>query len=67
MFSGSGGGSYESGEGSTSYSSNGSSSDKHYSSGVPGFCLKDLQEMQHWMTSGVEASCPESHLVVPPR
>ena len=67
MFSGSGGGSYESGEGSTSYSSDSSSLDKHYSSEVPGFCLKDFQEMQHWMTSGVKASCPKSHLVVPSR
>ena len=38
------GGSYESGEGSTSGSS--SSSDEHYSSGVPGFSLEEIQEMQ---------------------
>ena len=55
VFSRSGGGSYESGEGSTSYSSDSSSSDKHYSSRVPGFYLKDFQEMQLRMTSGVEA------------
>ena len=56
MFSRSGGGSYESGEGSTSYSSDSSSSDKHYSSRVPGTPLKEFQEMQRRMTSGVEAS-----------
>ena len=52
----SGGSSYESSEGSTSYSSDSSSSDEHYSSRVLGFPLKDFQEMQHRMTSRAEAS-----------
>ena len=43
--SGSGGGSYKSNEGSTSYSSDSSSSDKNYSFGVPSFPLKEFQEM----------------------
>ena len=38
------GGSYESGEGSTSGSSS-SSSDEHYSFGVPSFSLKEFQEI----------------------
>lgn len=38
----SGGSSYESGKGSTSNSSDSSSTDEHYSSGVPGFPLKDF-------------------------
>jgi len=42
MSSGSGGSSYESGEGSTINSSDSSSLDEHYSSGVPGFPLKDF-------------------------
>ena len=42
VFPGSGGSSYESGEGSTSNISDSSSSDEHYSSGVPGFPLKDF-------------------------
>ena len=46
-------GSYES----SSYSSDSSSQDEYYSSGVPGFPLKDFQEeMQHRMASGTEAS-----------
>ena len=53
---GSGGSSYESScEGSTS-SSDSSSLDEHYLSGVPGFPLKKFQEMQRRMASGVEAS-----------
>ena len=56
MSSRNGGGSYESSKGSTSYSSDSSSSDEHYSSGVLGFPLKDFQEMQRRMTSGAEAS-----------
>ena len=42
MSSGSGCDSYESSESSTSYSSDISSSDEHYSSGVLGFPLKDF-------------------------
>ena len=42
VFPGSGGSSYESGEGSTSNSSDSSSSDEHYSSRVPSFPLKDF-------------------------
>ena len=49
------GGSYESGEGSTSGSSS-SSSDDHYSSGVPGFSLEEFQEIQRRMASGTGAS-----------
>ena len=49
------GGSYESGEGSTSGSSS-SSSDEHYSSGVPGFSLKEFQEMQCRTASETGAS-----------
>ena len=41
MSSGSGG-SYESGDGSTSNSCDSSSSDEHYSSRVPGFPLKEF-------------------------
>ena len=53
---GSGGSSYESSsEGSTS-SSDSSFLDKHYSSGVLGFPLKEFQEMKRRMASGVEAS-----------
>ena len=48
------GGSYKSGEGSTSRSS--SSSDKHYSSRVPGIPLEEFQEMQRRMASGAETS-----------
>ena len=48
------GGSYESGEGSTT--SSGSSSDEHYSSGVPGIPLKEFQEMQCRMAFGVGTS-----------
>ena len=51
------GGSYESSsESSTNSSSDSSSQDEHYSSGVTGFPLKELQEMQCRMTSGAEAS-----------
>ena len=49
------GGSYESGEGSTSGSSS-SSSEEHYSSGVPGFSLKEFQEIQCRTASGTRAS-----------
>ena len=49
------GGSYESGEGSTSGSSS-SSSDEHYSSGVPGFSLEEFQDIQRRMASGTGAS-----------
>ena len=49
------GGSYESGESSTSGSSS-SSSDEHYSSGVPGFSLKEFQEIQRRTASGTGAS-----------
>ena len=45
MSSGSGGGSYKSSEGSTSYSSDSSSSEENYSFGVPSFPLKEFQEM----------------------
>ena len=47
-------GSYESGEGSTSYNS--SSSDEDYSSGVLGIPLKEFQEMQRRMASGAGTS-----------
>ena len=47
-------GSYESGEGSTSYSS--SSSDEDYSSGVPGIPLEEFQKMQRRMAFGVGTS-----------
>ena len=51
------GGIYESSSGGSSSSSSDSSSlDKHYSSGIPGFPLKEFQEMQRRMASGVEAS-----------
>ena len=56
VFPGSSGSSYESSECSTGYSSDSSSSDKHYSSRVPGTPLKEFQEMQRRMTSGAEAS-----------
>lgn len=56
MFFRSDSGSYENGKGSTSYSSDSSSSDEHYSSGVPGFPLNDFQEMQRRMASGAKAS-----------
>ena len=49
------GGSYESGEGSTSGSSS-SSSDEHYSSGVPGFSLEEFQEIQRRMAFGMGSS-----------
>ena len=39
---GSSGGSYESSEGSTGYSSDSNSSDEHYSSRVPGFFLRGI-------------------------
>ena len=45
MSSGSGGGSYKRNEGSTSYSSDSSSSDKNYLFGFPSFPLKEFQEM----------------------
>ena len=48
------GGSYESGEGSTSNSD--SSSDEHYLSGVPSIPLEEFSEMQHKMASGVRTS-----------
>ena len=48
------GGSYVSGEGSTSGSS--SSSDEHYSFGVPDFSLEEFQEMQRRTASGTRAS-----------
>ena len=44
-------GNYES-----SNSDDSSSQDEHYSSGVPGFPLKEFQEMQRRMASRVEAS-----------
>ena len=47
-------GSYESGEGSTSYSS--TSSDEPYSSGVPGILLEEFQEMQRRTASGAGTS-----------
>ena len=50
------GGSYESGEGSTSGSSSSSSSDEHYSSRVPGFSLEEFQEIQRRTASGTRAS-----------
>ena len=50
------GGSYESGEGSTSDSSSSSSLDEHYSSGVPGFSLEEFQEIQRRTASGTGAS-----------
>ena len=49
------GGSYESGEGSTSGSSS-SSSDEYYSSGVPGFSLEEFQEIQCRTASRTGAS-----------
>ena len=49
------GGSYESGEGSTS-SNNSGSSDEHYLSGVPGFSLEEFQEIQRRTVSGTGAS-----------
>ena len=55
------GGSYKSGEGSTSGSSS-SSSDEHYSSGVPGFSLEEFQEMQHRTASRTGPARPENHL-----
>ena len=48
------GGSYESGEGSTSTS--GSSSNEHYSSGIPSIPLEEFQEMQRRMASGAGTS-----------
>jgi len=48
------GGSYESGEGSTS--SSGSSSDKHYLFGVLDIPLEEFQEMQRRMASGARTS-----------
>ena len=51
------GGSYESGEGSTSGSSS-SSLDEHYSSGVPGFSLEEFQEIQRRTASRTGASLP---------
>ena len=57
------GGSYESGEGSTSGSSS-SSSDEHYSSGVPGFSLEEFQEMQRRTASGTGPARPEDHLAL---
>ena len=56
MSFGSSGGSYESSEGSTGYSSDSSSSDEHYLSGVLGFSLEEFQEMQCRMAFGVRAS-----------
>ena len=50
------GGSYKSGEGSTSGSSSSSSSDEHYSSRVPGFSLEEFQEIQCRTASGTRAS-----------
>ena len=47
-------GSYESGEGSTSFSS--TSSDEPYSSGVPGIPLEEFQELQRRMASGAGTS-----------
>ena len=52
----SGGGSYESSGGSISYSSDSSSLDEHYLSGVLGFSLEEFQEMQCRMAFGVRAS-----------
>ena len=49
------GGSYESGEGSTSNSGS-SSLDEHYSSGVPGIPLEEFQEMQCRTASGAGTS-----------
>ena len=48
------GGSYESGEGTSS--SSGSSSDEHYSSRVPGIPLEEFQEMQCKMAFGARTS-----------
>ena len=56
MSFGSSGGSYESSEGSTGYSSDSSSLDEHYLSGVLGFSLEEFQEMQCRMAFGVRAS-----------
>ena len=50
------GGSYKSGEGSTSGSSSSSSSDEHYSSRVPSFSLEEFQEIQCRTASGTRAS-----------
>ena len=55
MSTGSGGSSYESSSKGRSSSDSGSL-DKHYSSRVPGFPLKEFQEMQHRMASEAEAS-----------
>ena len=56
MSSGSGGGSYESSEVSTRYSSDSSSSNEHYQFGVLGFPLKEFQEMQRRMAFRAKAS-----------
>ena len=48
--------SYESSEGSTGYSSDSSSSNEHYSSGVPDFSLEEFYEMQRRMAYGAGAS-----------
>ena len=59
------GGSYESGEGSTSgSSSSSSSSDEHYSSGVPGFSLEEFQEMQRRTAFRTKPARPEDHLAL---
>ena len=50
-------GSYESSsEGSTNSSCDSSSLDEHYSFGVPGFPLKEFQEMQRRTAFGADAS-----------
>ena len=48
--------SYESSSKSNTSSSDSSSQDEYYSSRVPGFPLKEFQEMQHMMASRAEAS-----------
>ena len=56
-------GSYESGEGSTSYSS--SSSDEDYSSGVPGIPIEQFQEMQCRMATRAGTSSSREPLSPP--
>ena len=56
------GGSYENGEGSTNSSS--SSSDEHYSFGVPSFSLEEFQEMQRRRLLGLGLARPEDHLAL---
>jgi len=56
MSAGSGGSSYESSSKGSTSSSDSSSLDEHYSSRVPGFPLKEFQEMERRMASKAEAS-----------